>query len=389
MHRPDTCRRRPVAAWHATRAPDHPPGGHEEATLDALARRIARLRGSEYLGAFDASALPPRNAYLVPGATLLCAQVRELDVHAPADLFGGVVPHGFVATKLVSHPSVHADAPVPLGWDHALARRLAQAVLPGFSLFRAEAAMTAFDRLVPLGPVRFKLARGIGGNGQQRITTRAELADALAALPEGELERHGASLEQDLRDAVTYSIGIAECAGQRIAYHGEQHTVTSPQGHEVYAGSTLDVVRGGLDDLLAGLASAPIDRPGHSSLLRAVRQARRYDIEMQRAFPGFFASRRNYDVVAGLDARGTHRSGVLEQSWRIGGASPAELLAMEAFAANPAVVRVRVSCHEAYGDCTPPAGATVHYNGDDPRLGPLTKYAVLLAVDERAHGHAA
>lgn len=389
MRRTDIDRKRPVAAWRATRPPDHPAGGHEEATLDALARRIARLRGSEYAGAFDASALPPRNAYLVPDATLLRAQVLELDVQAPSDLFGGVVPHRFVATKLVSHPSVHAGARVPRGWEHALARRLAQAVLPGYSVFRAEDAVTAFARLSPLGPVRFKLARGIGGNGQQRIETRSDLDAALDALPGGELERHGASLEQDLRDAVTYSIGIAECAGQRIAYYGEQHTVANPQGHEVYGGSTLDIVRGGMDDLLARLASAPVDMPGYSSLLRAVRQARRYDLEMQRAFPGFFASRRNYDVVAGRDARGALHSGVLEQSWRIGGASPAELLAMEAFAADPAVVRVRASCHEAYGDCAPPAGAVVHYHGHDPRLGRLAKYAVLLAVDERAHGHAA
>ena len=45
----------------------------------------------------------------------------------------------------------------------------------------------------------------------------------------------------------------------------------------------------------------------------------------------FFASRRNYDVVAGLDARGQRRCGVLEQSWRVGGASPAELVALAAF----------------------------------------------------------
>ena len=109
---------------------------------------------------------------------------------------------------------------------------------------------------------------------------------------------------------------------------------------------------------------------------------------MQRAFPGFFASRRNYDVVAGRDADGTRRSGVLEQSWRIGGASPAELLAMETFAADPSLSQVRTACHEDHGG-VPPGGAIVHYQGVDPRLGPLAKYAVLESVDEQRRGHAA
>ena len=394
MHPQGASRRRPVAAWRAPPVPGRSGGGHEDATLEALARRIARLRGSGYAGAYDASEAPPRNAYLVPEATLLRSLVAGLDVHAPADLFGGVVPHRFVATKLISHPAARPDARVPRGWEPALAGRLAQAVLPGFSVFDAADALAAFDRLSSLGPVRFKLARGIGGNGQQRIAARAELEEALHALPDGELERHGASLEQDLRDAVTFSIGVVECAGQRVAYHGRQRTVTTPQGHEAYAGSTLDVVCGGLDDLVGRLSSTNArdpaqGDPAESALLRAVRQARRYDVEMQRAFPGFFASRRNYDVVSGLDAAGERRSGVLEQSWRLGGASPAELLAMEAFAANPAVVRVRAACHEIYGECTPPPGAIVHYDGHDPRLGKLVKYAILESVEERAHGHAA
>lgn len=37
-------------------------------------------------------------------------------------------------------------------------------------------------------------------------------------------------------------------------------------------------------------------------------------------FPGFFASRRNYHIGQGRDAKGRFKSGVLEQSWRIGGA---------------------------------------------------------------------
>jgi len=47
----------------------------------------------------------------------------------------------------------------------------------------------------------------------------------------------------------------------------------------------------------------------------AVNQARRYD-KCTCAYPGFVASRRNYDVGQGTDANGEWRSGVFEASWR-------------------------------------------------------------------------
>jgi hypothetical protein len=68
----------------------------------------------------------------------------------------------------------------------------------------------------------------------------------------------------------------------------------------------------------------------------AVTAARRYD-EAMVEYPGFMASRRNYDVGQGLDTDGRPRLGVLESSWRIGGASSAELVALAAFAKDPVV----------------------------------------------------
>jgi len=62
-----------------------------------------------------------------------------------------------------------------------------------------------------------------------------------------------------------------------------------------------------------------------------VAAARRYD-EATVEFHGFTASRRNYDVGQGVGADGRPRSGVLESSWRMGGASSAELAALTAFA---------------------------------------------------------
>ena len=73
--------------------------------------------------------------------------------------------------------------------------------------------------------------------------------------------------------------------------------------------------------------------------------------------------------------------GVLEQSWRIGGASPAEIVALEAFRAEPSLHAVRASCIEVYGDNKTPPDAVVHFTGVDDRVGPMTKYTLVAAYD--------
>jgi hypothetical protein len=108
----------------------------------------------------------------------------------------------------------------------------------------------------------------------------------------------------------------------------------------------------------------------------AVAQARAYDAAAT-CFDGFFSSRRNYDVAQGRDAHGRWRSGVLEQSWRVGGATGAEVGALEAFDADPALRVVRAQTVEVYGHADPPPQAIVYFRGDDEKVGPLTKYALV------------
>jgi hypothetical protein len=110
----------------------------------------------------------------------------------------------------------------------------------------------------------------------------------------------------------------------------------------------------------------------------AVEHARAYDAAARTHFPTFFASRRNYDVAAGMNAQGIRRSGVLEQSWRLGGASSAEIVALEALRAQPNLRVVRASSVELYGEtAAAPAHATVVFRGIDERIGPITKFAVV------------
>jgi hypothetical protein len=113
-----------------------------------------------------------------------------------------------------------------------------------------------------------------------------------------------------------------------------------------------------------------------------VAEAKLYDQAMSE-YPGFMASRRNYDVGQGIDADGRRRSGVLESSWRVGGASSAELAALAAFARDPLVQIVGASHVEEFGkNRHAPANAIIHFDGEDPEAGPLLRYTVVKPKDQ-------
>jgi hypothetical protein len=115
----------------------------------------------------------------------------------------------------------------------------------------------------------------------------------------------------------------------------------------------------------------------------AVAAARRYD-EATEEFHGFTASRRNYDVARGIGADGRPRSGVLEPSWRVGGASSAELAAFAAFARDPSLEIVGASHVEEFGKGRrAPSDAIVEFQGDDPEWGPLLRYTIVKPQDQQ------
>ena len=343
---------------------------HTASTRHDLAQRLAALLGHEFRGEYGPTApLPGGPCYFIPADTLCAAEAEALGIHGEHDLFGGVVPHPFLTTKTIRHPAIGPDARVPEGWSHALWQHMGDSVLPGFSAFTPADVREAGRRLLGRGPVRLKLANGIGGSGQSTAADTAELDAAIAALDPGDVHRHGVVVELNLDAPVTYSIGCVTVGDWQIAYHGTQQNTVDHRGNEVYGGSDLDVVRGGFDALLR------LDLTAAQRL--AVEYAMRYDAAVSRAYPGFFASRRNYDVASGTDRTGGDQCGVLEQSWRIGGASPAEIAALDAFNRDPALHRVRVQCCERYADQPPPTGATVHYRGDDGQAGMLCKYSLV------------
>lgn len=343
--------------------------GHRDLTGLELARRIAALREVEFAGCYDGSRMPSGKLYFVPAYALVGRnQARKLGIETEHDLFGGVVPYDFVASKAITHSLIAGDREAPRGWSHDFPHEVREIVLFGFTAFCRNDARQAGLLALERGPIRLKPGAGDGGRGQVVVARSSQLDAAIETVDPADLERCGVVIEENLLDVSTRSIGRVVIGDLSVAYCGKQHLTHDNEGRPAYGGSTLFVVRGGFGELLR------VELPCQAQ--EAVRYADRYDLAADRCFPELIGSRRNYDVLQGRNHAGQWRSGVLEQSWRLGGASGAEIIALEALKANPALTGVCAACVEVYGSAAEiPDDAVVYFQGDDPCVGPLTKYA--------------
>lgn len=362
---------RPIVLSHINnpRAPRH-----QRETTRFIARWLASIRGLEYGGDFDPRLHAGHRCYLVPAQTLKGPEeARALNVHGPDDLFGGYVERDFMASKIIAHPLVSPRAIHPEGWSEAFATRVHECALPGFSVFSRDDAEVAVRQLLPHGTVRVKAARASGGREQWKISAMDEL-HAWFGEPNGDaMLEGGVVFEQDLAECQTFSVGQLSIDGRLLSYFGTQHVTPDHAGELAYGGSDLVVVQGDYDALLTLDLADPVRL--------AIAQARCFDAAADALLPGFFASRRNYDTVQGLDLQGQMRAGILEQSWRIGGATSAEVAALQAFIDNPRLRAVRASSFERFEDKPLPANATVIFRGKDAEVGFLLKYAMVEPYD--------
>jgi hypothetical protein len=339
---------------------------HERAVHQVLGRKIAALLGTRFLGNRDPAEHASGNYYLIPSDTLIGTErCQELGIHGLDDFFGGVVAQPFMATKAISHPLPAQPTHVPPGWSHEFSKQAANSILGGRTVFDLADAQRAGEQLLQHGTVRLKPVLGKAGRGQEVIHDRQRLAELLAEQDAAEVATWGLVLEENLSDVVTFSVGQVLVAGITASYYGSQRLTRDNTGVEVYGGSDLTIVRGDYAELMR------LDMP--EAIRLAVSQAHVYEHAAFAAF-GLSASRRNYDVAQGIDSLGKPRSGVLEQSWRIGGASAAEIFALEAFAADPTLRSVRASTFECYGESEPPDDAQQLYSGEEPEVGRLSKY---------------
>jgi hypothetical protein len=288
------------------------------------------------------------------------------------------VPHAFVGTKVITHPLPYQSAARPRGWNPDFADRVAGCVLRGYSAFSHDEALIAGKRLLDHGDARVKPACATGGRGQTVVRNVAALEHCIGRMSEDELRTHGVVIEENLREPVeTLSVGQVLVGGLRASYHGVQRMTRNNHGHMVYGGSDLTLVRGGFEALLA-LDLAP-------NVRLAIEQSRSYHEAAEECFPGFYASRINYDVAQGLSPDGETRSGVLEQSWRMGGATGAEIAGLECFRNRPDCRQAWASCFEVHGTQETPPGATVYFRGNDKVAGELVKYTVVSEMRTDAH----
>lgn len=357
-----------VALLPARGMPEHELRSHEH-----VATRLARLLDLPYSGVYGAG--DTGRPYLVPADTLELSEAAALGVHSEADLFGGIVAQPYMGGKTISHPLVHDARHCPPGWSAELSNMAADAILPGYSAFSKADAIAAGEELLEAGPIRIKPVRAKAGRGQKVIGDPQALHDAVRSLDDADLEQWGLVFERNLKDVATYSVGQVRVAGMVASYWGTQNLTRDNDGEMVYGGSDLYVVRGDYEELL--------DHQPEPAMRRVIDQARQYEAAALATLSGLIVSRRNYDVAQGVDAEGHRHSGVLEQSWRIGGASAAEVAALEAFAADPALRAVSASTIERYGrDAPTPADASLIYSGEDAETGYLCKY-----VRVQSHEH--
>ncbi|MFA5581668.1 MAG: DUF3182 family protein [Paracoccaceae bacterium] len=343
--------------------------GHKAASHEMLSRRLAKVLGFNFCGAFEHKPAEV-DSYVIPMQVLCGTDTRiACAIAGEGDLFGGWVAWDYLADKTIMHPVLARAKVIPAGWSPAFARDAAPLTLGGISAFCAEDIVHAARQMLRHGPVRLKSAQADGGMGQVAVGDLMSLTRALDFVGDG-----ACVVEENLTDVTTYSVGQTRLPGMVISYCGVQEQTRSNSGAVAYGGSRLWLVRGGFDALLA--------RPLGAYLRAAVEISMRFDQLADLHLSGLIASRRNYDVAHGTGVDGQPRMGVIDQSWRAGGASGAELVAVEAFLADPARHEIFARTAEVYGpQARPPAGAVVYYHGDDPMLGPLLKYA----TEEPAH----
>ncbi|MBV9020973.1 MAG: DUF3182 family protein, partial [Ktedonobacteraceae bacterium] len=327
---------------------------------EAYGQWVAKLLHGQFAGNFDLDARYKQPVYYIPVRTPVMSfeQANRLGISSPEHLLGGIVPIGYLATKVITHGLIAENVHKPHGWSNTFADVVKDIVLPGFSVFSKEDAIQAASHLLKGGEVRFKPALARSGRDQAVISRLEELDYRVSQMDADELRTYGLVLERNLHDIRTLSVGTLLLAGKHISYYGSQRMTINNQRSVEYGGSDLFFVKGTFEHLLQLVV--PDD------IRLAIAQAITYDTAALCHYPDVIASRRNYDVGQGYDQDGNFYSGVLEQSWRIGGATGAELCAFEMFQKDPAIISVEASTFCEFGqEAKVPAQAIVQFDGID------------------------
>jgi Protein of unknown function (DUF3182) len=312
----------------------------------AFATQIATMLGGKVCNLAAANGSP---RYFVPINTLSKRFAVAQSIRTPDDLYGGVVQHPLHGHKGALHklvPGGHAPAP----YSRRFAQMVAPAVLPGFTAFSPEDAVRAFAELGGQGHVvRHKDPRRTNCRGQTIVESPCH-AKLLAEQLGESLAHHGSVLEVNLHNPETFNVGLLHFDGKPYSFIGDQRTAKDSTDAEMYAGTTLRMVRGDLGKL----AQAPgLDETKKRGIIQAKIVSEAY------SNLGVMSSRMVLDVIQGTSGdSNVGLSGVADPALRPGGASPAELLAIEKLRADSSISEVSTRVDVYFG--VPPKSLIGH-----------------------------
>lgn len=160
-------------------------------------------------------------------------------------------------------------------------------------------------------------------NGQNVVESSDHLLALLKNYSPQDLKQRGLVLEANVFHPRALSVGQIILDSRVFSYFGEQFS-SFHDGKEKYGGTVLTMMRGPLAELASNIESPQVKQ--------AVEQAN----SIYQAYSLFdpIISRANFDVVQGTAQNGHFLSGVTDQSLRLGGASPAEVLAISHLSSN-------------------------------------------------------
>lgn len=328
-----------------------------------IASKIANLRGGCGVEEFVPSSMNPDRYYFIPIYPLVAPQAEKLGIRGPEDFYGGVLPVTYMTGKGVTHGLVRGDSTKPTGWVEEFPHAISSTVLPGFTVFSEGDAVVAAKKLAQEGLTpRGKRAAATSGYDQYIIRNEKDLERALGDISHDELKRDGYVIEANLENPITLIIGQAEIDGMFVSYYGKQRSTKDTKGKEyAFGGSDLFMVQGKLRDLQEQIKGKNLP---YAEL--AIEQVIKFDDHAMNSL-GMFGSRRTYDVIQGSSS-GDFYSGVTDPSWRLGGSSASEILALQAFRKNPNLKVVIGSTNNIFYDRRASRSSRYYYQTLDKNL---------------------
>ena len=289
----------------------------------------------------------------------------QFGIVAPDQLYGGVVPVAFVATKVITHPLVHPNAAAPRGWSHAFAGHSEGSVLRGFAAFAGDDARRAAEALLAQGPIRIKRGTGIGGRGQYLASTTDETDSALASIDARELAESGIVVEEHL--AAGDDLQRRPCRGRRSGRLLLRHPAGDPESPRARGLRRIDARRcarrfrvparpGPPRRRARGRGPGTQVRPGRTRVLSRACSLRAATTTWRSArMPPAHVAQACWSSPGALAVRAAPRS-----------------LRSKPSIATPRAVRIRCATVEVYDDqVRGAADAFVYFRGVDAGAGPV------------------